>query len=540
MKLADSMPTTARAPAGQDSGRAALPVRWAPYLLALLFVLSSLRSLPCGNPIDSDAARHAMNGAFLHDLVKSGQLTHPVEYGKQYFSRLPGISLPYHPPLFPAVEAAFFFVFGVKFAAARLAISIAVGICVLLFYRLVLSTHGSHAVAAASVLFFFAWRWTQLVSNDVMLEMPAFVFALAALCAISRLDLDYPLWRGLAFALLAGAAVWTKQTTVFLGVVPFGYALLTRRWNLLSGKTIWISSILFGGIVLTLMLMSAPFRWTGVNVVTHSAHVRNVVLTNLLFYAGALLHETGYAFGVGAGVALIVAAARSAVRRPKRPTDELYVSWALSALGVLLAMSVCDERYLFFVVAPLAVITFAALERLSRAVLGPARAWLPPVAIAAVFAAVGLAQPAPFLRGPEEAVSTIAGGGSARILYCGRSNGAFIFGLRAVDQDLRKTVIRGDKLPKDTFTPANLEQFAHRFGLNYILLERTSRHRPWDGLFDAPGPSMVLVREVPISSSDPLSNGRVRIFRFTNPSPNPEDSLKFRVWRIGRDLEMKF
>jgi hypothetical protein len=203
-------------------------------------------------------------------------------------------------------------------------------------------------------------------------------------------------------------------------------------------------------------------------------------------------------------------------------------------------MSVSDERYLFFVVAPLAVIAFAALERLSRAVLGPARAWLPPVAIAAVFAAVGLAQPAPFLRGPEEAVRTIAGGEAARILYCGRSNGAFIFGLRAVDQDLRKTVIRGDKLPKDTFTPANLEQFAHRFGLNYILLERTSRHRPWDGLFDAPGPSMVLVREVPISSSDPLSNGRVRIFRFTNPSPNPEDSLKFPVWRIGRDLEMKF
>src|ERR1051325_4629796 len=101
-------------------------LRWTPYLLAVLFFFSALRGVGATDVIDTDAARHAMNGVFIHDLVRSGHWSHPVEYAKAYYAQYPALSMPYHPPLFPAIEAFFFAVFGVNLLTARLAIALAV------------------------------------------------------------------------------------------------------------------------------------------------------------------------------------------------------------------------------------------------------------------------------------------------------------------------------------------------------------------------------------------------------------------------------
>jgi 4-amino-4-deoxy-L-arabinose transferase-like glycosyltransferase len=516
-------------------------LRWIPYLLALFFLLNSLRSLPCGNPIDSDAARHLMNGAFVHDLLRSGEITHPVQYGKQYYSRLPGISLPFHPPLFPAVEAVFFSVFGVKLAVARLAVSLAVVVSVLLFYRLVLVTHQSHAVAVSAVLFFFTWRWTEFASNDVMLEIPALALALWALSLIAKPEANVSFGRWIAFALVAGAAVWTKQTAVFLGAVPFVFAVLVRsKKKLLLRPAVWVSACLFAGIVFALMLMSASFRWTGVELATHHiSRLHEIVLGNLPYYVKGLVRTAGIVFAALAGAAVVAALFRLA--KSKRDSkDALYLAWALPAFAVLIELAIVDDRYLLFVVAPLSVLAFAALERWGRAVLGEERGWWPAVGLAAVLAAVNLATPLPFLNGPIDAARAVVDGRPARIVYCGRTNGAFIAGVRTLDPEMRETVLRGDKLPPETFTAAGFEEFAHRYGINYVVIEHTSLIRPWNALFAAPAPSMDPVREISLSSSDPLANGQIRVYRFTNPSPNPESALTLRLRPVGTDLEVKF
>src|ERR1700722_3369416 len=80
----------------------------APYLLALLFFGSALYHVGQTEVVDTDAARHAMNGAFIYDLIRTGHLFHPIAYAKVYYSHLPSLSVPFHPPLFPAIEALFF------------------------------------------------------------------------------------------------------------------------------------------------------------------------------------------------------------------------------------------------------------------------------------------------------------------------------------------------------------------------------------------------------------------------------------------------
>ena len=187
---------------------------WTPYLLAVLFALLSLRGLESRNIVDTDAARHAMNGAFVHDLLLSGRIAHPIAYGKEYYGRLPALSMPYHPPLFPAIEALFYFVFGVNLLAARLAVALAVAVCTVLLYRLFAATHHSDVLAlCATVTVLSLWN-SQLVATDVMLEFPAMAFALAALYCLRDAGREYPLDRALLFATLGAAAVWTKQFAV--------------------------------------------------------------------------------------------------------------------------------------------------------------------------------------------------------------------------------------------------------------------------------------------------------------------------------------
>src|ERR1044072_4054385 len=77
----DSMPSViARRPDGKPRWEA-----WLPYALALVFFLFALRGVGQTDVIDTDAARHAMNGAFLYDLVRTGNWLHPVAYAKTYY-----------------------------------------------------------------------------------------------------------------------------------------------------------------------------------------------------------------------------------------------------------------------------------------------------------------------------------------------------------------------------------------------------------------------------------------------------------------------
>src|SRR5689334_21373905 len=262
---------------------------WTPYALAVFFALWTLRGVWRGNIVDTDAARHFMNGAFIHDLVVNGQAAHPLQFGKEYYGRLPALSRPYHPPLFPAIEALFFFPFGVNLLAARLVVSLSVAVRVILLYRLVNATHGSALLALCVTVSTFSLWYSQLVATDVMLEFPCLAFTLAALFCVRDLERGYSLRRALLFAVFSAAAVWTKQFAIFLGVVPPFYALAVRRPRLLFGKAMWISSSIFAAAVLALMSLSIPFNRAGVNQVPTAAEDAWWVIShNLEFYARAV------------------------------------------------------------------------------------------------------------------------------------------------------------------------------------------------------------------------------------------------------------
>src|SRR5262249_31929383 len=157
-----------------------------------------------------------------------------------------------------------------------------------LFYRLVIATHGSHLIALCTVLTFFSLRRSQTLAGDVMLEFPTLVFIVVACYCLRDFEQGYRFRRSLMFATLAAAAVWTKQHAWFLGLVPFLLIVINRQWPLLAQKTVWLSSLLLGLLVLPLVFLSMLFGWTGLNQVTTGQSVSPIFFHNLGFYLRGL------------------------------------------------------------------------------------------------------------------------------------------------------------------------------------------------------------------------------------------------------------
>jgi hypothetical protein len=524
-------------PAHRVSSRIAA---WAPYVLAVVFALWSLRGAGGGNLVDTDAARHAMNGAFVHDLIVSGQAAHPVEYGKAYYGRLPALSLPYHPPLFPALEALFFFAFGVSLWSARLAVALAAGVCVVLLYRLVRSTHGSDALAACVTVSMFSLWNSQLVATEVMLEYPALAFTLAALWCVRDLERGYPLGRALWFAVFGAAAVWTKQFAVFLGMVPPLYVIVTGRWRLLFTRSMLISSAVFGGAVLVLTRLSAPFHWTGVNQIPKAPQdIRWVALRNLDYY-GRLIGDEMLGlpglFAICAAAALAWAVHKGAWRDLRLG---LYAVWTAAVILVVLVVGSCSERYFFFFSPAILTIGYVSLWRGGSLIFGEHRAWRAPAAFATAWVIAGLLFHPEFLRGPSEAAAVVVQGAARRVLYCGDADGNFVFAVRSLDPKMQTTVIPGEKLPAEIFTADAFEQFCRRYGINWVVLEKTSQQGKWWDLQNAPTPSMKLERSIPLDSSRTRWHGSVQVYRFTSAGARPDGGLEIPVRRIHGKIEVK-
>jgi 4-amino-4-deoxy-L-arabinose transferase-like glycosyltransferase len=233
--------------------------RWRVFLIAAalgcLFAIWCMRSARATDVTFNDQARHAMNGAAIHDMVRDGGFTRPAAYLKEYFSRYPAVSMPYHPPVFPAVEAIVFLVFGVSHVTARAAVALFVAGVAALIMLLVYSTHGSLRVAAASTVIFMAIPLSQSLAADVMLEMPAMFFVVGSLLFMRRLP-EWDTRQAIGAACFAAAAVWTKQT-VFAGLVPFLIICVTRRWSVMRRAPFWLFVGVFGASVLALRVLWA-------------------------------------------------------------------------------------------------------------------------------------------------------------------------------------------------------------------------------------------------------------------------------------------
>ncbi len=506
--------------------------------IGFLFAIWCMRGAHATDVTFYDQARHAMNGAAIHDMVRDGGFTSPAAYLKEYFTRYPAISMPYHPPLFPAVEAIFFAAFGVSQVTARATVAVFVAGVSALLVMLVYSTHGSLRVAAASTIIFMAIPLSQSLAADVMLEMPAMFFVLGSLLFMRSL----PTWdtrQAIAAACFAAAAVWTKQV-VFAGLVPFLMICVTRRWSLIRRAPFWLFTAIFGTSVLAVRLLWAYAGLTGSARNWAEIGLLDRIVRNGLFYA-SLTRDARIAVPL---VLLVAYAAfhghKTGWRNVTQILHPLYLCWIVAIIAVLLIVPPFDVRYLWFAAPPAVTLVTAAADRALRHTMASyASAWIVPAA-ALLFFIVNMRTTLPALTGPSEAARLLASHRPDRVLVAGANNGSVIFSLRSQYPGSDIIVIRADKLPAQTFETAAIEEFAHTFGIKAMVVEWAARPTRWQRLATSPSPNMRLERVIPQRSSDSEWTGSILIYRFLNPSQSPRSILRIRIASTGREMELSY
>jgi 4-amino-4-deoxy-L-arabinose transferase-like glycosyltransferase len=512
-----------------------------PWVLALVCALFSLRTVNSTGVIDTDAARHAMNGAFIRDAIATGNIFHPIQYGRWYYAHLPGLSMPYHPPLVPFLESVFFFLFGVNLFSARLLVALCAGLSIVLLYKLVLKEIGSHLVAAATVVTFFLWPVSQNVAGDVMLEYPSMVFCLAALHCLSWTRENSGWRKGLGFALLGAAAFWSKQHSVFLAFVPFVYLALRHEWRGLSRFRLWWPVGLLGVAIVALARLSARFRGTGVKQVVDgfdSTWFQEVFLHNTVFYVTAFAGSIGIVSFLLLGVALI---AWLAALWKSNPQFELFGAWALSAFAMLLALGLYDVRYTFYVYPPLLAMAYATVKRASAKILTKQTAWVPVGLFMGASAVAGLQVPAPRLTGISEAASAIVTERPQRILYCGSADGNFVFAVRSLQPSLDTVIFSGEKLLEpSSFSVDALDTLVRDRKIEYVVVEHTPRPQMCNALNAGKLGSLQLEKKIPMTSSlRRFDGGTISIYRFAGTfAPSDTPPLNMEVPRVGLSVEV--
>jgi hypothetical protein len=512
-----------REPATEVRNTPARPGRMAwllPVGLAILIGGWALRAWNLLN-LTSDAPNHLLNGALIHDWIASGNWRHPIGFTSWFYSHLPAVTIPYHPPLFALLEAAFFTLFGMSVLAGRVLIALMTAVNVLLVYGLVRERRNRTIVAAAITIGFFGLEISQKAASNVMLEMPALMFLLAAIYQLRDFERDgFSMKRAILFGLTAGLAIWTKQSTVFLGLLPFVVILLSGRLRLLKQAPVWVSAVIFGGFALALQKVMFSHGGKATKYVPPQRELKRTLLHNIWFYVSAMRHELGFAAFALIVIAAVVFLVR---RRQKNGAVDLMLAWMMASFAVLIGLGMYDPRYLFFSYLPMIVLAMLALHRVGLRFLGD-RGWCLPVMAAVAIAAVGVSRHhIPRLNGPAEAAPYVVDGSVQRVLYCGPWVKDFIFATRIHDPNMNTIVFRADRVLED-YTPATVERQAREYGVNRIVVVPSYRRDPeLDMLAQSPPPSMVLEREIPLHSTYPALSGHIRVFKLLNPSPTPKN-----------------
>jgi len=509
------------------------------WMLAIFFAAWAMRGATATDITLNDQARHALNGVALFDIMREGGLSRPVAWMRDYFLHLPALSMPYHPPLFPAVEALFYAAFGVSPVSARLAVAGFVAGAVLLFFRQVRTLGENSYVAAASVLIFFSLPITQRLSSDVMLELPALFWVLASTVFIASARTAWSLRDAVLAGLFAGAAIWTKQT-IFVGLIPVLLLASKRFPGLRAGKVLVFCAI-FGTFIAGYVLLCLAAGFSGISQSWAPLSIPDRVIRGIQYYVGVLHRQLGRA-SIGwvlAAAGLFFAALRKPALRKAilRDASVFYLCWLAACVGVLLAIPAFDARYLWFAYPAFVVMAVTTVHALIATYSDLLKANVAVLAMATAFCLWNLRTEPLHVTGPSAAAAMNGTGG--RVLYCGASNGSFIFAIRMLDSRRTTHVIRADKVVK-SLRELGLAHFVQKYGINNIVVE-ANQHSSICNDFRQHAASLNAQRAlVPIRSNLSSINGTIEIYRLSAATRPAKASLDLPIESTGQAIRGEF
>lgn len=389
-----------------------------------------------------DAARHALNGAFVLDLLKAAPLHDPVGFAYEYYRQWPALTILFYPPLFQGVMAVFYAVFGVSEATALLPQFIALFGLACGGYTLS-RTWMDPPAALAVALLTIGTPEIAFWGRQIVLDIPAYAFIVWAAVFHLRFLRGGTVRNFYLAVLLVLAAAYTKYNAVFFALPLAVSVVIVRGWRFVISPPA-IKAALAGGVLL-LPLAVVFFKFAAYNLAqaTHDAPPR-WSSADLLFYFRLLPSILTWPVVAGGvlGVALWIVRPDPRFDRPSRV---LMMSWLVIGFGFYTAVALKEPRHILMATFPLLL---AAVQALDRLPLIPALKAVVPVAAAGAVFAVGVIPPPPAVTGYREAALEVAAIAprESNVAFWGRLDGTFIYAMRAYSGRSDLGVVRLDKV----------------------------------------------------------------------------------------------
>jgi hypothetical protein len=433
------------------------------------------KDISLGDFRNPDAWSHAMNGVYLLDLVKQMPLNHFWDFTLSYYAKYPAISLPYHPPGLPIVEALFFAVLGISPAVARFAVMCCGSFGIIAWYGLARSTHGK-AVALFSGLLLLTNPFFVLFSRQVMLEVPTLaMITFSIYCLHKALDSNsraHLYW----WAVAAGASVWFKQSALFVLPLALTYFLLRRRRCKLPYRDLLLSMAIAIVAIIPVMWTTwyygrsayrQAFVATGPYVIAKSS------MANWLYYFHRLPDLVPAPFLVAASVSIALLAWKK-----RWDSHLIYLLWIIFAYAFVSYISVKEIRYAFFLIPPFYLLACSITEEIQFKIKTVKVATVLLGGICLFQSVSAYHAWTPVLSGFDQAAKYVIENWKGNtVLVSARYHGNFTFNVRRFDPDGKVMVLRAEKaVPKllersEKWRGGYLADALRTLGTRYVVVE---------------------------------------------------------------------
>ena len=427
----------------------------------------------------SDAPRHALNAAFVTDLLRDLPWHDPAGYAYRYYAQYPALTILFYPPLLYFVTAPFYALFGVSHEVALLVVFLhyfAFGLGCWRLARCWLDPLPALAFALLMVLLPEIALW----GRQVMTEVPAYAFLVWSAVAFvehrrgGRIGLLY-----LAAALLV-LAMYTKITVGFVGLVYLAVLAREQGAALLRHPHHWaVAALAILGLV-PLIVMTLKFGQANVQSVAGvaDAAASRTSLQGWLWYLRQMPSQMGWPLLAVA----IWGAWRAWRQRATLPWLGLWLTWFVVAYLFFTLIDLKEARHSVFLLLPVAFVAVWAVQDLLPHALGHA-------ALLALVLSTGAVtlwwRPVPYVDGYARVVDEIARRAprDSVVLFSGYRDGSFIFNLRAREDRRDLSVLRADKLllrvavrrelgvEEKPVSEAELGQLLNDQGVHYVVMQ---------------------------------------------------------------------
>lgn len=499
-------------------------------LLVLLTFFLSGPALFLPGFADTDAAVHAMDGVFLMDFARA--MPPPSEwrnFATDYYARHPALGIVAYPPLLSVVLAGVFAIVGISTFAARATVLAFAIATVILFHRWMSSRLSPPAALFASLLLaanaeFVTW------SREVMLEVPALFFLVAAGFRWDRYIIDRRRSDAFASAIFSAAAVYAKQPAGFFVAVLVASAILSGGLRTaMRDRILWFAVALFAVLLIPLGIMTLKYGQYGTVQLSPSQY--GMTYRSLSYWTAWIMNLPDVVHPVALAIA---APGLFAGNDSRRRSGLVAVAWIAVWFVIFSALPIKTNRFALLTVPPFCILAGIAYDGASR--------WLRPAcwAGAALVLAVTFPKPFDFYVGSGDAASETAKLNSDHhpVLYDGYHNANFVFHMRDVSP--HTVVLRGSKMITATAsgaletypiitTETGLVEMLNRYAVHYIAAEESPylilAHTRWLRSFLRAGPFQ-LEKSIPIATNMPVYDSkRILIYRYLDARDRPETSV---------------